>query len=78
MNNALIDTLLLVYGGLFPIVNPVGSAPLFLGLTQFCTDKQRNALAGSVAINSFFLLLARCSWVRMCWSSSASACRSCA
>src|SRR5690242_19941753 len=57
MNNALIDTLLLVYGGLFPIVNPVGSAPLFLGLTQFCSDKQRNALAGSVAVNSFFLLL---------------------
>ena len=55
--NAFIDTLLLVYGGLFPIVNPVGSAPLFLGLTQFCTDAQRNTLARSVAVNSFFLLL---------------------
>ncbi len=55
--DAFISTLLLTYGGLFPIVNPVGSAPLFLGLTQFCSDAQRNALARSVAINSFFLLL---------------------
>jgi multiple antibiotic resistance protein len=55
--NAFADTVLLVYGGLFPIVNPVGSAPLFLGLTQFCSDQQRNTLARSVAINSFFLLL---------------------
>jgi multiple antibiotic resistance protein len=55
--NAFVDTLFLVYGGLFPIVNPVGSAPLFLGLTQFCSDVQRNILARSVAINSFFLLL---------------------
>jgi multiple antibiotic resistance protein len=55
--DAFIDTLLLTYGGLFPIVNPVGSAPLFLGLTQFCSDAQRNALARGVAINSFFLLL---------------------
>ena len=42
---------------LFPIVNPIGSAPLFLGLTQFSTDVQRNILARRVAINSFFLLL---------------------
>jgi multiple antibiotic resistance protein len=55
--DAFINTLLLIYGGLFPIVNPVGSAPLFLGLTQFCSDAQRNALARSVAIISFFLLL---------------------
>lgn len=51
------DTFLLSYAALFPIVNPVGSAPLFLGLTQFCTDRERNALARNVAINSFFLLL---------------------
>ncbi|HWA04563.1 MAG TPA: MarC family protein [Rhizomicrobium sp.] len=55
--NAFTDTFLLTYAALFPIVNPVGSAPLFLGLTQFCTDKERNALALRVAINSFFLLL---------------------
>jgi multiple antibiotic resistance protein len=51
------DTFLLSYAALFPIVNPVGSAPLFLGLTQFCTDRERGALARNDAINSFFLLL---------------------
>jgi multiple antibiotic resistance protein len=55
--NVFIDTIILSYAALFPIVNPVGSAPLFLGLTQFCTDKERNALALRVAINSLFLLL---------------------
>jgi multiple antibiotic resistance protein len=55
--NVFVDTILLSYAALFPIVNPVGSAPLFLGLTQFCTDKERNTLALRVAINSFFLLL---------------------
>lgn len=48
---------LLVYAGLFPIVNPVGSAPIFLGLTAGCSDAERNALAGKVAINSVFLLI---------------------
>jgi multiple antibiotic resistance protein len=52
-----IDAFLFTYAALFPIVNPVGSAPLFLGLTQFCTDRERNTLALRVAINSFFLLL---------------------
>ncbi len=53
---AFVNSFLLVYATLFPIVNPIGSAPLFLGLTQFSTDAQRNALARGVAINSFFLL----------------------
>jgi multiple antibiotic resistance protein len=55
--NLFASTVLIIYAGLFPIVNPVGGAPLFLGITQFCTDAQRNALARRVAINSFFLLL---------------------
>lgn len=55
--NVFADTILLSYAALFPIVNPVGSAPLFLGLTQFCTDKERNSLVLRVAINSFCLLL---------------------
>jgi len=50
-------TFLLVYAGLFPIVNPVGSAPIFLGLTSGCTDAERRALARRVAFNSFLLLL---------------------
>ena len=55
--NVFLDTILLSYAALFPIVNPVGSAPLFLALTQFCTDKERNTLVLRVAVNSFFLLL---------------------
>jgi len=51
------NTFLLVYAALFPIVNPVGSAPLFLGMTRFSSEASRNRLAWSVAVNSFFLLL---------------------
>jgi len=53
----LANAFLLVYAGLFPIVNPIGGAPIFLGLTRHCTDPERNALALRVAVNSFFLLL---------------------
>ena len=55
--NTILNAFLLVYAALFPIVNPIADAPLFLGLTQFCTDAQRNLLARSVAVNSFFLLV---------------------
>lgn len=55
--NDIANAFLLVYVGLFPIVNPIGGAPIFLGLTRYCTDRERNALALRVTINSFFLLL---------------------
>src|SRR5262249_31313961 len=45
------------YAGLFPIVNPIGNAPIFLALARHCTDGERHALAFRVAINGFFLLL---------------------
>lgn len=57
MNNIL-NSFLLVYAALFPIVNPVGSAPIFLGLTRHCSDRERHGLAGRVAMNGFVLLLA--------------------
>jgi small neutral amino acid transporter SnatA (MarC family) len=47
----------LVYAGLFPIVNPLGNAPIFLALTRYCSDSERHALALRVAVNGFFLLL---------------------
>ena len=56
MNN-FANAFLLVYAALFPIINPIGSAPLFLGLTEFAGTQQRNALAARVAINSLVLLL---------------------
>jgi len=51
------NAFLLVYAGLFPIINPIGGAPIFLGLTRHCTDEERHALALGVTLNSFFLLL---------------------
>ena len=50
------NAFLLVYAGLFPIVNPIGSAPIFLGLTASCTQAERQSLARRVAINSLLLL----------------------
>jgi multiple antibiotic resistance protein len=55
--NPLINAFLLVYAGLFPIVNPIGGAPIFLGLTRHCTAQERNALALGVTRNSLLLLL---------------------
>jgi multiple antibiotic resistance protein len=47
---------LLVYAGLFPVVNPLGAAPMFLLLT--CdVPGSRDRLALNVAVSSFLLLL---------------------
>jgi multiple antibiotic resistance protein len=55
--NEILSAFLLVYAGLFPVVNPLGSAPIFLSLTTDCTDAQRNSLARQVAFNGFWLLI---------------------
>ena len=55
--HSLTESFLLVYAGLFPIVNPVGSAPIFLALTSNETEAVRRSLARRVAINGFVLLL---------------------
>jgi len=54
--NEFINSVLLVFAGLFPIVNPVGDAPIFLTLTRHCSLGERHTLASNVAINSFILL----------------------
>jgi multiple antibiotic resistance protein len=48
---------LLVYAGLFPLINPLGAAPVFLSLTRDMGGTDRNKLALAVAVNSFILLL---------------------
>src|SRR5271157_2775051 len=53
----IVNAFLLVYAGLFPIINPIGNAPIFLGLTRHCDEAERNSLAFRVTLNSFFLLL---------------------
>ncbi len=52
-----IGAFLLVVGGLLPIVNPVGSAPMFLALTHGSDERTRQMLAARIAVNSFILLL---------------------
>jgi len=51
------NAFLFVFAGLFPVVNPLGSAPIFLSFTSACASEQRNQLALGVALNSFWLLL---------------------
>jgi multiple antibiotic resistance protein len=52
-----INTVLLVFLGLFPIVNPVGGAPIFLSITRANTESERAAIARRVAAGGFLLLL---------------------
>jgi multiple antibiotic resistance protein len=54
----LIGPFLLVVGSLLPIVNPLGSAPMFLAMTHGSDEATRQKLAVQVAINSFILLFA--------------------
>ena len=56
--HAVASAFLLIYAALFPVINPLGCAPLFLGLTTSASPPERHTLARRVAVNSFFLLLA--------------------
>ena len=51
-----VDTLVLVFAALLPVVNPVGSAPIFLALTEGVGKAERDRLSFWVALNSFILL----------------------
>ena len=55
--NGIVKAFLLTFVGLFPIVNPLESAPFFLGLTAGLSPGDRRAMALSVAINGTALLL---------------------
>lgn len=52
-----IRAIVVVVAALFPIVNPLGSAPLFLSLTRGYSQEIRTSLILRVTINSFLLLL---------------------
>jgi multiple antibiotic resistance protein len=54
----IVEGVLLVFAALFPIVNPLGGAPLFLAMTAKYTPEERASLARRVAINAFVLLVA--------------------
>jgi multiple antibiotic resistance protein len=54
----IVEGVLLVFAALFPIVNPLGGAPIFVAMTSHCSPAERAALARQVAVNAFILLLA--------------------
>ena len=49
---------LLIVGALFPIVNPIGGAPLFLTLTRGVSREGRTVLSRMIALNGVALILA--------------------
>src|SRR5208337_1792770 len=53
----LIKYTLLIVGALFPIVNPIGSAPLFLTLTRGISGQGRAILSRMIALNGLALIL---------------------
>lgn len=52
-----INALLMTYAALFPIVNPIGCAPIFLAMTRHLSPEVRSDLVLRIAINSFGLLV---------------------
>ncbi|HEY7645205.1 MAG TPA: MarC family protein [Hyphomicrobiales bacterium] len=55
--NSILNMFLLVFAAIFPVVNPPGSALVFLGLTRRVKPEIRRILAWKVARNSFFVLV---------------------
>ena len=54
----IVEGALLVFAALFPIVNPLGGAPIFVAMTSGFSPAERAALAWQVTVNAFILLLA--------------------
>jgi multiple antibiotic resistance protein len=54
----IVEGVLLVFAALFPIVNPLGGAPIFLAMTSDYAPEERASLAWRVTVNAFVLLLA--------------------
>jgi multiple antibiotic resistance protein len=53
----LLKSTLLVLTTLFPIVNPLGGAPLFLSLTHYYSADERKILSRRIAVNSVLLIV---------------------
>jgi len=57
MTFPIVKSTFLVVSALFPIVNPLGGAPIFLSLTHYYSTLQRKLLSRKIAVNSFLLLI---------------------
>jgi len=55
---ALVQSALVTIAALMPIVNPIGSAPIFLSMSADLPNVGRHRLARSVAWNAFLMLMA--------------------
>lgn len=53
----ILKNIFLIVSAIFPVVNPLGGSPFFLSLTSSYSPQARRALARSISINSFFLLI---------------------
>ena len=53
----LFRTSALIIAAVFPIVNPLGNAPIFLILTRGASSQDRATLSRKIAINGFILLV---------------------
>ena len=53
----IVKSCLVVLTALFPIVNPLGNAPIFLSLTPGYSTNARAILSRKIALNSYWLLL---------------------
>ena len=59
---AVIEATILVVAALFPIVNPLGSAAIFVNLVGPVTIKTQRLLSQKICVYSFFLLLCSLLW----------------
>jgi multiple antibiotic resistance protein len=53
----LLKSTFLILTTLFPIVNPLGGAPLFLSLTHYYSTEERKILSRRIALNSIALIM---------------------
>jgi multiple antibiotic resistance protein len=53
----LLKNTLLIVGALFPTVNQIGNAPIFLSLTRGLSSRCRTVLARMIALNGLTLIL---------------------
>ncbi|MBV8466107.1 MAG: NAAT family transporter [Burkholderiales bacterium] len=50
-------SILLVITALVPIINPPGGAPIFLAMTDGCSEQERRTMSKRIALNGFVMLL---------------------
>ena len=51
------DLFILLFAALFSVLNPIGTVPIFVGLTQDYTKKERSRVALWTGVNVFIILI---------------------